>query len=399
LFLSRINDIGYGLPLNCEVPAVPTFLEFFAGGGMARAGLGSGWRCLFANDLSPRKAAAYAANWGAEHLCVGDVAALNAAGLPERADLAWASFPCQDLSLAGGYRGLRGERSGVFWSFWNLILALKVEGRAPRVVALENVPGLLTANGGDDFRALVNAMTDAGYRVGAAVIDAVHFVPQSRPRLFVVGVDDTCLVPAEVVGEPTQPWHPDALHRTVERLSDQAKARWLWWRLPAPPPRALKFVDIVERRPSGVRWHSAEETARILAMMTPLNRRKVTVAEQASSIMGAPVVGGIYRRTREGVQRAEVRFDDVAGCLRTPRGGSSRQTIAVIEGGNTRTRLLGPREAARLMGLPDSYSLPESYNEAYHLCGDGVAVPAVRFLASHVIEPMLGVSRPARRSA
>ncbi len=79
----------------------PTYYEFFAGGGMARCGLGDGWDCLYANDIDARKAQSYAANWGADHLHVGDVGALKADDLPGRADLAWASSPCQDLSLAG----------------------------------------------------------------------------------------------------------------------------------------------------------------------------------------------------------------------------------------------------------------------------------------------------------
>ena len=101
--------------------------------------------------------------------------------------------------------------------------------------------------------------------------------------------------------------------------------------------------------------------------------------------LGRRTVGTIYRRTRpdeQGTkrQRAEVRFDEIAGCLRTPAGGSSRQTILVVEGRKVRSRLLSTREAARLMGLSDDYRLPERYNEAYHVCGDGVCVPVVRHL-------------------
>ena len=77
------------------------FYEFFAGGGMARAGLGPEWNCLFANDFDPKKAASYIANWGSRSMKVGDVAGLTTADLPPDADMAWASFPCQDLSLAG----------------------------------------------------------------------------------------------------------------------------------------------------------------------------------------------------------------------------------------------------------------------------------------------------------
>jgi DNA (cytosine-5)-methyltransferase 1 len=100
------------------------------------------------------------------------------------------------------------------------------------------------------------------------------------------------------------------------------------------------------------------------------------------------------------VQRAEVRFDDVAGCLRTPAGGSSRQTIIVVDGAKVRTRLISTRETARLMGLQDEYKLPKNYNEAYHLTGDGVAVPVVRHLAEHLFEPILTAeSRSAKEAA
>ena len=80
---------------------MPSFYEFFAGGGMARAGLGPEWSCLFANDIDPKKSATYAANWSEERLKIGDVAKLTTGDLPGAANLAWASFPCQDLSLAG----------------------------------------------------------------------------------------------------------------------------------------------------------------------------------------------------------------------------------------------------------------------------------------------------------
>ena len=113
------------------------------------------------------------------------------------------------------------------------------------------------------------------------------------------------------------------------------------------------------------------------------------------------MVGGIYRRTRTDgdgakVQRAEIRFDDIAGCLRTPAGGSSRQSIMIVQGSTVRSRLLSPREAARLMGLPEDYVLPENYNEAYHLVGDGVVVPVIRFLAAHILEPILASRRRAK---
>jgi DNA (cytosine-5)-methyltransferase 1 len=211
--------------------------------------------------------------------------------------------------------------------------------------------------------------------------------------LFVIGVhQDVEIDPALLAPGPIEPFHTRGLCTAADGLTDEAKEAWLWWNLPTPPHRNSTFADIIEEKPTSVKWHSAAETTQLLSMMSPLNLAKVAAAKRAQRRM----VGGVYKRTRldengNKVQRAEVRFDDVAGCLRTPAGGSSRQTILVIDGETIRSRLISSRETARLMGLPEEYKLPKSYNEAYHLTGDGVAVPVVRHLAAHLLEPLLGV--------
>lgn len=356
---------------------------------MARAGLGAHWTCAFANDFDVKKAASYRANWGGDELAVCDVGSLTTKNLPGCADLAWASFPCQDLSLAGSGAGLSGKRSGTFWLFWNLMRELGKEGRAPRVIALENVCGAITANGGRDFAAIASAIVSEGYRLGAVVIDALHFVPQSRPRLFIVAVKKGLRLPYGVSrSDGSVLWHPKNLVEAKSVLPKKVQEHWVWWDLPAPAPRTCLFADLIEKEPQGVAWDTDSQTEKLLAMMSPLNGEKVRGAQQENRLR----IGGLYKRTRSGMQRAEVRFDDVAGCLRTPSGGSSRQRILVVDGEQVRSRLLSPREAARLMGLPDDYKLPGNYNEAYHLAGDGLVVPAVRFLAGSVIEPVLAAA-------
>jgi len=370
---------------------MPTFHEFFAGGGMARAGLGPGWTCLFANDNDPKKVAAYKRNWGDREIHASDVGLLTVKDLPGSADLAWASFPCQDLSLAGMGAGLKGQRSGAFWPFWKLITQLNAAGRPPRTIVLENVCGALTSHDGNDFRSLMEALTSGGYRCGAVVTDAVLFLPHSRPRLFVIGVRaDVDIGNSLLAAHPHEPFHPPALKTAYEALPDPLRASWVWWKLPVPPLRSQRFADIIDESPAGVVWHTQQETRRLLSLMSQVHLKKVEKARR----MNRRMVGCLYKRTRPDengvrVQRAEVRFDDIAGCLRTPNGGSSRQTILVVNGDAVKSRLLSSRETARLMGLPDTYILPENYNEAYHLTGDGVAVPVVRHLAQHVIEPLI----------
>jgi len=379
---------------------MPSFYEFFAGGGMARAGLGERWACLFANDIDEKKGASYAANWGDDHLTIEDVGKLTTKNLPGSADLAWASFPCQDLSLAGDGAGLKGERSGTFWPFWRLMQALGKEDRNPSIIVLENVIGALSSHGGKDF-ASIGAALAANYRFGALVIDAVRFVPQSRPRLFIVGIRKGMEIPAHLTqAQPDALWHPRHLVAAHGKLSQRAKNEWIWWKLPAPPARQSVFSQLTEDEPHGVAWHTLSETKRLLSLMSPINRRKVEDAKRA----GGRKVGGVYKRTRKDengkrAQRAEVRFDDISGCLRTPVGGSSRQTLVIVEDGKVRSRLLSPREAARLMGLPDAYVLPKNYNEAYHLSGDGVVVPVVRHLAAHLLEPLIAPAKTKSKEA
>jgi DNA (cytosine-5)-methyltransferase 1 len=367
-----------------------TFYEFFAGGGLARTGLGPRWACLFANDIDEKKAEVYRSNFSGGHeLVVGDINRVTTDMLPGNALLAWASFPCQDLSLAGNGKGLRAERSGAFWPFWSLMTALEEEGRSAPIIVLENVVGLLTSNKGIDFQELVSVLVSAGYRLGPMAIDAVHFVPQSRPRLFIVAIKDEWPIPNELISfAPHKVWHPTAVVRAYNHLSPRAKNAWIWWDLPMPTVARPHVRAIIDKEPNGVTWHSQEETNRLLSLMSRVNLAKVRQAQATGRLQ----VGTIYKRTRiqdgKKGQRAEVRFDGISGCLRTPAGGSSRQTILVVEGDTVRSRLLSVREAARLMGLPDSYWLPERYNDGYHVMGDAVVVPVVSWLENHILHPL-----------
>jgi DNA (cytosine-5)-methyltransferase 1 len=370
------------------------FYEFFAGGGMARLGLGDAWTCAFANDFDPVKAATYRDNFAdaAAHFHEGDVWKIDPADLPGQADLAWASSPCQDFSLAGARAGLAGGRSSAFFGFWRLVQALNAEGRAPRTVVIENVAGLFTSHGGADFTALCRALADQGYRFGALEIDAARFLPQSRPRVFVIAT--RAPIPPALVGD--SPFHTRLVAEARARLPADLAELWISWRVDAPPIRNTDLASVLEPEAP---WRPPARTEALLALRAPLHRARVEALRRS----GGRAVGGVFRRMRtehgRKVQRAEARFDGLAGCLRTPRGGSSRQTLLVIEEGQVRSRLVTPREGARLMGLPEAYRLPRAATSALHVVGDGVAVPVVRWLADQVLEPLLAPQRRAVAAA
>ncbi|MDI1281460.1 DNA cytosine methyltransferase [Brevundimonas sp.] len=369
--------------VSCPAP-VPVAWEFFAGGGLAGLGL-AGFSIGLANDIDAMKAAAFRTNHPGIPLHQADVWSLSAADLPGTPDLCWASSPCQDLSLAGARAGLEGVRSGAFWGFWQLIQALDAAGRAPPVIVVENVAGLLTSGGGADFAAVCAAMAAAGYRVGALEMDAALWLPQSRPRLFIVAMRG---VAGPTVPGPVAPFHSRRLVAAHARLPRAARAAWVWWALAAPARRNVDLSAVLEPD-DRVDWFDAERTTALLALCAPLHRIQL----ERALASGGRQVGAGYRRVRteagRKVQRLELRFDGLAGCLRTPAGGSSRQYVVVCDAGRIRARRLTGREAARLMGVDEAYALPAGEGAALKLMGDAVAVPVVRALADGLLRPAL----------
>lgn len=351
-------------------PSTPLFLDFFAGSGLVTEGMRGFFQAAWANDICEKKAAVYIANHGPAHFERASIANVPGKSLP-KATLAWASFPCQDLSLAGKMSGITAARSGLVWQWLRAIDEMKDK---PPILVAENVVGLVSAQGGAHYRLLHDALLKRGYKSGALLLDAVHWVPQSRPRIFVVSVPKG----ADCSGFADR--GPNWAHSASIVRAAHGAANWVWWKLPKPSGRAARLQDVIEagRIPGDLR-HSE----RNLGLVPPRHMDRLTHAFSK----GLRVVPG-YRRTRNGRQVLELRFDEVAGCLRTPNGGSSRQFIVLKQGEGFATRLLTVRETARLMGAPDGYKIPGSFNDGYKAMGDAVAVPVVRHLARHLLRPL-----------
>lgn len=378
-----------------NISTMYTLYEFFCGGGMARAGLGKDWSCVLANDNDLKKSDIYVKNWGSRDLITADVGDLTEDMFKKHANLVWASFPCQDLSLAGVRSGLAGKKSSAYWSFWKHIKHLREKNKEPDIVALENVVGLLHSHQGDDFIAVINSLTELGYTCGSFVIDAARFIPQSRPRTFIIAVREGLKLPASLTQEnPQLDIVPERLMKNYEKLPTESKSKWVWFKLNAPFSRALHLRDILEKQET-ITWHHDKVNERLLELMSPGHRKIVDQAIET----GQSLVGTIYKRTRKiegkSTQRAEIRIDGTAGCLRTPTGGSSKQHLFVIENGAFKARWFTSREIARLMGLPETYKMPTNYNEAYYLVGDGLAVPVVSFIERNLFRNILS-EKPER---
>jgi DNA (cytosine-5)-methyltransferase 1 len=333
-----------------------TMHEFFAGSGLVAYGLKGMFRPVWANDISDKKAAVYNANFIGNHFVLDDIKNIKGTNLPY-AHLSWASFPCQDLSLAGSIGGIDAARSGLVWEW---IRVLREMARRPSILLIENVAGLLSANQGKNYIKLHYALLELGYKSGAILINAAHFVPQSRPRVFVIAVNNDIIIPLELID--TQ---PNWLHNRAAVDLGKALPGWIWWRTPHPGKRHTNLLDIID-------FSIPYDKDDVLRLVSPRHREKLDCMDNA--------VATGYRRTRGGKQCLELRFDGLAGCLRTPEGGSSKQFLIVKHGGESHARLLAPREAARLMGVPDSYVLPGAYNDGYKAMGDAVVMPVAAFI-------------------
>ena len=356
------------------------FYEFFAGGGMARVGLGAGWRCTLANDFDAKKGAVLSGElWrrssndrrrgGADD---------RRFARPSRSRVGVAALPGH---LAGRKRRRARRRPQ------RRLLSLAapdatINCRGSRAARHRHRKCRRADNveRGADFAAVARLLAEAGYVFGAVVIDAALFVPQSRERVFIVAVRaEASLPPGLAQDDPGAPFHSAALRKAVASLPPSLRACWRWWRLPAPPVRNTTLLDLLDFEAP---CDSEAATRRLIELMEPLHFAKV----ESARATGERAVGAVCFRMRGKKQRAEIRFDGLAHALRTPGGGSSIQRFLLIDGaGGMRSRKPTPRECARLMGLPEDYALPSSTTDAYHLTGDGVVAPVVAWLNANLL--------------
>lgn len=389
--------------MELPVPPKRTFAEFFAGVGLMRIGLErQGWKIAFANDICPEKYEMYARHFedADDHFVVEDVHKLRADEIPN-VTLATASFPCNDLSLAGARAGLKGSQSSAFYGF---IRVLREMGRRrPRLVLLENVTGFLSSRSGADFRGALLDLNRLGYSVDPFIIDALHFVPQSRSRLFVVAEMQP---QKKIAAIQEKVKHAEFFESEVrpralaEFIFSNPDIDWRLRDLPSLPNSRRRLTSILENLSDDApEWWNEKRTAYLLNQMSQRHR---IIADRMINAAGWSF-GTVFRRVRAGGSMAELRVDGIAGCLRTPRGGSGRQILVKAGFGEFHARLLTPRECARLMGA-DDFIISGSLNQALFGFGDAVCVPVIEWIAENYLNPLVdsaraGVERSAKRLA
>lgn len=360
---------AYSAPVTKPAKAKPLFLEFFAGSGLVSHALAPYFKLAWANDICSKKADVFKANHPRSPFTLGSITDVHGAELPKAA-LSWASFPCQDLSLAGNVGGIRAKRSGLVWEWLRVMDEMP---KRPPVLIAENVVGLVSTHNGAHYKELHKELAQRGYVVGAMVLDAVRWLPHSRPRVFIVAVDRRVNIPKVLMsGAPIWLHHP-SVQRAAQGLED-----WIWWNIPEPVAHGATLTQLIDLEAP---CQDEATVSRNLALIPKEHFRRLQES-------GLRVVPG-YKRVRHGKQVLELRFDDVAGCLRTPAGGSSRQFLVIKQENGWKTRVLTPREAAKLMGAPEKFKLPGTFNDGYKAMGDAVAAPVAAYLAKHLLSKII----------
>lgn len=355
----------------------PTAAEFFAGIGLVRAGLErAGVDVVWANDIEPVKHAVYASNFDDAHYVLDDIRDVLGCSVPS-VDIATASFPCVDLSLAGNRRGLEGEQSGLFFEFSRVLR--EMGERIPPVVMVENVSSFVSSRGGDDLRVSIAELNELGYFCDVLTVDASWFVPQSRPRLFIIGTLEPLGGAASGMAGPLRSESVAAFVRASPDLMLQELS------LPTPLQDGCRLSDVVEHfDPDDGRWWDGERLGKFVGSLSPLHQDRLGLLAQDSITQWRTA----YRRTRNGAPVWEIRSDDISGCLRTARGGSSRQAVVAVSLDGVRVRWMTPREYARLQGVSDEFDYSAVTDaQALFGFGDAVCVPVIAWLAEHVLVP------------
>jgi DNA (cytosine-5)-methyltransferase 1 len=359
--------------------------DFFAGIGLVTMGLQKqGWQVNYALDYSNEKRRMYEGHFGVGHYHHKDIKEISGAEVPQ-VTLAHASFPCANLSVAGSRSGLHSGESSVFWEFTRLIdeMGKFQEIGKPPFILIENVEGFLTSGCGEDIIVALKALNNLGYAVDIFLIDAAHFVPQSRVRLFVLGnLFGLSQSRDELEGilnhlSSTRP------QKLKDFIVSNPGIRWNLRNLPDLPQRKINLVDIVDK---SEKWWIKERTDYLFNQMFERHQSQIRLMIQNDYYS----YGTVFRRMRirDGFKQstAELRIDGIAGCLRTPKGGSARQII--VRAGKKRfdARLINARESACLMGADDYFISPNmSFNNILFGFGDAVCVPVIEWIAKNYL--------------
>lgn len=310
---------------------------------------------------------------------------------PGSIDLLVGGTPCQSFSVAGLRKGMADPRGNLALVFLGLADRVK-----PRWIVWENVPGVLSSNGGRDFGSFLGALGKLGYGVAYRVLDAQNFgVPQRRRRVFVVA----CLGPGGWEAAAKVLFEPESLRGNSSTSRKKGKGvapdagrgaeKGCWW----DGGQVSQTLDAVLQK-----GQTMPEKNRFPAVLTPvcatgerthcLTASAGKMASEDETGRGVPIVNQPYTASSFG------QYVRGVGTVRASGGdlGGGSETLLTQ---SMAVRRLTPRECERLQGFPDDWSLipwkgkpvdqcPDG--PRYKACGNSMAVPVMRWIGSRIAQ-------------
>lgn len=333
-------DFQHYLPLKWDIPFPPlenpkfTFIDLFAGiGGFRLAFQKAGGKCVFTSEWDKNAQKTYEANFG--EVPFGDITKISEKEIPHH-DILLGGFPCQPFSLAGVSKknslgrkhGFADETQGTL--FYDIVRILKE--RKPKAFLLENVKNLKSHDKGRTFKIISETLKE-DYYVFDKIIDAKHYVPQHRERIFIAG------------------FSKDYFDKSIE------------FKFPDPPKKEQKIGDILQ-----------SNIAEKYTLTDNLWRYLQQYAKK-------------HKEQGNGFGFGLVDFNKVSRTL-SARYHKDGSEILIPQGKGKNPRRLSPEECRTLMGYPDNFVIRGhgvSDTQLYRQFGNSVAVPVVSAIAAHMM--------------
>ena len=331
--------------------------------GFERAGMEVAWQC----EIDPHARAVLAKHWPGVP-CYDDVRGISAGSVPD-VDLICGGFPCQDVSVAGRRAGLAGERSGLWFEFHRVLAELK-----PPWVVIENVPGLLSSNGGRDMGTVLGGLGDLGYRWAYGVLDAQWFgVAQRRRRVFIVGhlgdgrAAEVLPLPAGLCGDP--PSRRKAGEDVAGTLGGSSQGGGFRTtdldNNGAANPLTATYAKTADNTQGA---YPPTLVVHVQSVVAIQDTREMEKAQNGLGVSGEGVGYTLDGTGAQGVYVPEVVRDEV-------------QNLVALGG----VRRLTPTECERLQGFPDGWTAGQADSHRYKQLGNAVAVPVAEWIGRRIM--------------
>jgi DNA (cytosine-5)-methyltransferase 1 len=301
--------------------------EGFCGIGGFRLGLekaNPAFRTVWANNNNKYACQIYRKNFGKKELVEGDITKIKAKDIPDF-DLFAGGFPCQPFSLAGEREGFSDERGTLFFE-----IARILESKRPKTVLLENVRGLLSAQNGFCFYAILNRLDELGYNVEWKVLNTKNWLPQNRERVF-------------IVGHLIEGYTPQIFPFSLYGEEDNSEG------------------EIVGTLTGG--GHSGGLHSNMTAIANTIRGGRGSLDSHSWDVVLLDNLGGNIKQ--------RVKRNGDAWTL----GGSKTAILSEQEA----TRLT-EIDCERLQGFPDNWTLGVSATQRYKLLGNAVSVPVITYI-------------------